>query len=263
METLLQIDGLNAWYQMGKNVLTDLSLILNQKEVVGLIGLNGAGKTTLIKILTGLHDSYTVDCIRLNKEDSRLRENAFKRYRYTVFSEDNSFQYFTFEEYLRHVFLSYKTNIDYKKVEQLCSGFQFEPYKKVLIKDLSTGNKKKVFLITGFALQPDLLILDEPVNGLDFQSTEFLYRLMRQYNTHGTLFFSSHILESICLTADRVIIMEHGSIGNIFNKGDIIPERIRGSLYLIRYLPERIDLGQVYLEEDWEDKLYEISGLKK
>lgn len=231
MEALLQISGLNAWYQQGKKVLSDLSLQLNKKEVIGLIGLNGAGKTTLIKTLTGLHDGYTAEYIKLNGNDIRLRENSFKKHRYTVFSDDNSFQYLTFEEYIRHVFLSYKKYMDMEKIELLCSGFQFEAYRNVLLKDLSTGNKKKVFLITGFSLEPELFILDEPVNGLDFQSTEYLYQVMRNYSAYGTLIFSSHILESICLTADRVIILENGSIRDIFNQGDIIPERIRGSLY--------------------------------
>ncbi len=67
---------------------------------------------------------------------------------------------------------------------------------------------KKVYLITAFALRPKLLLLDEPVNGLDFQSTEFLYQLMSGYKEHGTLLFSSHILESICLTSDRVLVLE-------------------------------------------------------
>ena len=58
-------------------------------------------------------------------------------------------------------------------VSDLIRGFHFEDYANVLLKELSTGNLKKAYLITAFALRPKLLLLDEPVNGLDFQSTEF------------------------------------------------------------------------------------------
>ena len=114
------------------------------------------------------------------------------------------FQYFTFREYLAYVSASY--NVPLPDVAGLVKGFHFEYYTDVLLRELSTGNLKKAYLITAFALRPRLLLLDEPVNGLDFQSTEFLYQLMGGYKQYGTLLFSSHILESICLTSDRVLV---------------------------------------------------------
>ena len=97
----------------------------------------------------------------------------------------------------------------------------------MLLKELSTGNLKKVYLITAFALRPELLLLDEPVNGLDFQSTEYLYRLISGYRQYGTILFSSHILESICLTSDRVLVLEHGRISRIFTGQEIQADTIR------------------------------------
>lgn len=69
--------------------------------------------------------------------------------------------------------------------------------------------------------------MDEPVNGLDFQSTEYLYQLMAAYKKHGTLLFSSHILESISLTADRVLVLENGQIKKIFQQEEINAQNIR------------------------------------
>ena len=120
-------------------------------------------------------------------------DKSFKRSRYIVFAEDRSFQYFTFREYLAYVSASY--GVPLPDVSGLVKGFHFEDYTDVLLKELSTGNLKKAYLITAFALRPKLLLLDEPVNGLDFQSTEFLYQLMGGYKQYGTLLFSSHILE--------------------------------------------------------------------
>ena len=76
-------------------------------------------------------------------------------------------------------------------------------------------------------LKPKLLILDEPVNGLDFQSTEYLYQQISSYRQYGTILFSSHILESICLTSDRVAVLEQGQIKRSFAGQEIKAEKIR------------------------------------
>lgn len=224
-EDLLKIENMKAWYHRDKNVLDSFDLQLGKNEVVGLIGLNGAGKTTFLQILSGLLDSYSVDSIYWCGKDIKLRDKHFKMERYTVFSEDNSFQYFTFWEYLAYAFGAYKKEIP--DVSALISGFHFEEYTDVLIKDLSMGNKRKVFLITAFALRLKLLLLDEPVNGLDFQSTEYLYQLIAGYKEYGTVMFSSHILESITLTSDRVLVLENGKIKQSFGQGEIDATTIR------------------------------------
>ena len=97
----------------------------------------------------------------------------------------------------------------------------------LLLKELSTGNLKEAYLITAFALKPRLLILDEPVNGLDYQSTKYLYWQINSYRKYSTILFSSHILESICLTSDRVLVLEQGQIKKSFTGQDIESGNIR------------------------------------
>ena len=228
-ENILELQNLRAWYGEGKNVLSGFSLQLRPHEVVGLIGLNGAGKTTFLKALSGLHDSFRCDSIYLNGQPVTFRDKGFKLSRYTVFAEDNSFQYFTFREYLAYASAAYKTKLP--DVTELVRGFHFEDYTDTLLKDLSTGNKKKAFLIAAFALKRPLLLLDEPVNGLDFQSTEYLYQLIAGYKEYGTVLFSSHILESITLTSDRVLVLEDGQIRQSFEGGEINAANIREALH--------------------------------
>ena len=228
-ENILELQNLSAWYSQGKNVLSDFSLQLRPHEVVGLIGLNGAGKTTFLKTLSGLHEGFRCDGIRLNGQPVAFRDKGFKLSRYTVFAEDNSFQYFTFREYLSYAAAAYKMKLP--DVAELVRGFHFEDYTDTLLKDLSTGNKKKAFLITAFTLKPELLLLDEPVNGLDFQSTEYLYQLIAGYKKYGTVLFSSHILESITLTSDRVLVLENGQIRRSFEGGEINAANIREALH--------------------------------
>ncbi len=226
---ILELQNLSAWYSQGKNVLSGFSLQLRPHEVVGLIGLNGAGKTTFLKTLSSLHEGFRCDGIRLHDRPVSFRDKDFKLSRYTVFAEDNSFQYFTFREYLSYVAAAYKTKLP--DVTELVQGFHFEDYTDTLLKDLSTGNKKKAFLITAFTLKPELLLLDEPVNGLDFQSTEYLYQLIAGYKKYGTVLFSSHILESITLTSDRVLVLEDGQIRRSFADDEINAANIREALH--------------------------------
>ena len=226
---ILELQNLCAWYSEGKNVLSDFSLQLRLHEAVGLIGLNGAGKTTFLKTLSGLHEDFRCDSIRLNGQPAVFRDKGFKLCRYTVFAEDNSFQYFTFREYLSYAAAAYKTKLP--DAAELVRGFHFEDYTDTLLKDLSTGSKKKAFLITAFALKRPLLLLDEPVNGLDFQSTEYLYQLIAGYKEHGTVLFSSHILESITLTSDRVLVLEDGQIRRSFEGSEINAANIREVLH--------------------------------
>lgn len=227
---LLVLKKVSVWYTKGRPVLDRLSMELGTNEVVGLIGLNGAGKTTLIKTLSGLIDSFQAESVLWQDQPFQFRDRKFKKERYTVFAEDHSFRFFTFREYLSYVGASYGKNLSDPEIEELVHGFHFEDYTDVLLNDLSTGNLKKVYLITAFALKPGLLMLDEPVNGLDFQSTEFLYQQISNYRQHGTVLFSSHILESICLTSDRVLVLEQGQIRQRFTGQEIEAEKIREAL---------------------------------
>ncbi len=225
---LLSVNNLTAWYGRKKMVLSDVSLELAEHETVGLIGLNGAGKTTFLQVLSGLHSTFQAENILFHGKPVKLQKKNFKRCRYTVFAEDDSFQYFTFWEYLSYVFSAYGKEVP--DVSGLMEGFGFEEYADILLRDLSTGNRKKVYLITAFALKPELLFLDEPVNGLDFESTEFLYQQISAYREFGTVLFSSHILESITLTSDRVLVLGDGKIQQTFEGGQINAADIREAL---------------------------------
>ncbi len=230
MEKLIEINNLDAWYTEEKNVLKGLNMTLEKNSIIGLLGLNGSGKTTLMNVICGLHDTYKSSEVKFAGKEIAFRDNDFKKKRYIVFSEDDSFGYFTFDEYIRFVFKTYKKKTNEQEIDELVRKFNFSEYRNATLNSLSMGNKRKAFLITGFALKPDLLLLDEPVNGLDFQSTEVLYEMISGYRKYGSILFSSHILESVTLTSDMVLILENGSISKKFVKDQINAEVIRESL---------------------------------
>lgn len=225
---LLIIKNLSAWYSPKNPVLSNFTIELGTNEIIGLIGLNGAGKTTFIKTLSGLLNGFKFEKATYHGNDFSFRDNVFKQNRYTVFDYDRSFQYFTFYEYLSYVAASYKQTLS--DISDLIEGFHFQEYTNIIFKELSTGNLKKAYLITAFALHPELLLLDEPINSLDFQSTEYLYQLIKDYKKYGTILFSSHILESICLTCDRIIILGQGYIKRSFFGDEIKAVNIRETL---------------------------------
>lgn len=230
MEKLLEIRSLNAWYTREKPVLKGLDLQLIDHSVVGLIGLNGAGKTTLMNVVCGLHRSFECGECLMNGRSFSFKDKDFMKSRYIVFSEDESFGYFSFDEYLAYVFGCYGKTPDTDYIDELVERFGFGEFRSMLIKDLSLGNRRKAYLITGFALKPELLLLDEPVNGLDFTSTETLYSLIAGYKQFGTVLFSSHILESVTLTSDKVLVLENGVIAKTYSGSEINAESIRASL---------------------------------
>ncbi len=226
--SLLSIRNMRIWYTPDTPVLNGFSLNLASNEAVGLIGLNGAGKTTLMRTIAGLLKNFRQESLLFKGSPFSFRDKDFLKNRYIVFAADRSFPYFTFREYLAYAAASYSMPLP--DVSGLVEGFQFEKYTDTLLKELSTGNLKKVFLITAFALHPALLLLDEPVNGLDFQSTEYLYQLISGYRQYGTVLFSSHILESICLTSDRILVLEQGQITKSFITKETKPDSIREAL---------------------------------
>ena len=109
--------------------------------MAGLIGLNGAGKTTFLKVLSGLLPTFRSDGICFSGAPVDFRKQDFKLCRYTVFAEDNSFSYFTFREYLAYVCAAYGKSVP--DVSELVQGFHFEEYTDTLLRELSTGNRKK------------------------------------------------------------------------------------------------------------------------
>lgn len=211
-DVLLKIDGLSIWYDKKKYIIKNAGFFITKNEILALVGMNGAGKTTLINTLTGIHSTYTLENFIFNTEKKSFENEHFKLNRIAVFSQDDSFRYWTFIEYMKFIFKTYNILINYEYIDYLIDGFNFRQYMNYMKKDLSMGNKKKFALIVAFGLQLPLLILDEPVDGLDFESTAFLYKIIREYKSYGSILMSTHIAESISEACDEVIFLDDGKI---------------------------------------------------
>ena len=198
----IYIQHLNKF--IGKqHVLKDISLTINDGEVVGLLGPNGAGKSTLMKIMVGVWEATNGEAkvpesIGFLPEQNPLYEDMYVR------------------EYLRF-FVKLRTNSQSSTshnqlVEDLIKrvGLQREANKK--IGQLSKGYRQRVGLAQAMIGEPELLILDEPTTGLDPNQLEDIRALIREMGEQRTVILSTHILQEVKQMCTRVVIINHGEI---------------------------------------------------
>ncbi|WP_296140467.1 ATP-binding cassette domain-containing protein [uncultured Anaerococcus sp.] len=209
---LLEVDNLESWYESDKNILNGCSFDIEENEIVALVGSNGSGKTTLIKTITDIHPKFDAGRINFRGKNIDFSNEDFKLNRIAVFSEDNSFKYWTFPEYNEFLHKVYNREIDQEYQNHMIENFNFSQYINKPVKELSMGNKKKFFIIAAMGLKLPLVILDEPVDGLDFEGSVFLYKIMREYKKYGSIFMASHILESITESCDTYVLLDHGKL---------------------------------------------------
>ncbi|BFL72926.1 MULTISPECIES: ATP-binding cassette domain-containing protein [Anaerococcus] len=213
-DTLFKVCNLKSWYEVQKNILDGCNFIINRNEIVALVGSNGSGKTTLIKTIMDIHHNFKVDEVEFLGKDSDFKDINFKKNRLAVFSDDTAFRYWSFWEYTEFLHKTYGKTMDRNYLEHLLEGFNFNKYEDYVLKDLSMGNRKKFYIISALGLRLPLLVLDEPVDGLDFESTVFLYEELRKYKEYGSIFMSTHILESINEVADSYVLLHNGKVSD-------------------------------------------------
>ena len=159
-------------------VLDNINLKINKGEIISFIGENGSGKSTLIKMIAGLiyPDKGS---IRINGIDNH-NKRATKNCEYVFESGQGFYGYLTAYENIRY-FLGLN-KIKFKSVKNeysfLCKQFNFYQYLNKKVDELSQGNRQKMALITSLLSQPEILILDEPTNGLDERSIDVLSKIL-------------------------------------------------------------------------------------
>ena len=203
----IHIEHLNKY--IGKqHVLREISLAINDGEVVGLLGPNGAGKSTLMKIMTGVWDATSGQLqvpksIGFLPEQNPLYEDMYVR------------------EYLRF-FVELRTSKSvplhatpytlHQQVENLINRVGLTPEANKKIGQLSKGYRQRVGLAQAMIGNPELLILDEPTTGLDPNQLEDIRTLIREMGKDRTVILSTHILQEVKQMCSRVIIIDHGEI---------------------------------------------------
>jgi ABC-2 type transport system ATP-binding protein len=194
-----------------KKVLDNISLTVSPGEIYGLIGLNGVGKTTLIKIILDLlmQDSGKVEFFGVNASITASRTNI--NYLPEKFYPS---QFLKGKEFLELALSYYGKVFDIKKAEEKASVLGLDPAAlQHTIQKYSKGMGQKLGLLSMFLCETPLLILDEPMSGLDPSARIQLKDLLNDYKKQGkTVFFSSHILSDIEEICDNIAVIHDGRI---------------------------------------------------
>lgn len=240
----IQLSNLTKYYGKSRGIL-NLNLDVKEGEFFGFIGPNGAGKSTTIRTLLGLITPSSGQA-KIFDETIRQRNPQIRSHIGYLPSEAVFYRGMKVKDLLKLSADLHHKDCSAER-EILCRRLQLDVNRKV--DELSSGNRKKVAIVSALQHQPKLLILDEPTSGLDPLMQREFFHIIRERNEQGaTVFLSSHVLSEIQRNCTRAAIIREGRI--------IACDRVEA---LSKTNAKRISVqGQVSL-----DSLEEIRDLKE
>lgn len=189
--------------------LNQINLSIKKGEIVGLLGPNGAGKSTLMKAITGAI-TFDEGTILINGVDNREDEISSKKMIGFLAENNPLYDEMYVREYLKFVANIHKIN--HKEIENVIEkvGLTLEKSKK--LKQLSKGYRQRVGLAQAILSNPEILILDEPTNGLDPNQILEIRQLISQLGKEKTIILSTHIMQEVEALCTRVLLINKGNL---------------------------------------------------
>jgi beta-exotoxin I transport system ATP-binding protein len=220
---VVDADRLTKFYGPTRGI-EDLSFRLEPGEVFGYLGPNGAGKSTTIRTMLDLIRP-TRGRIRVFGLDPRVDSAAVHARIGYVPGEFGLYERLTGAEYLR-TFAAFRGGVDEARIRGLAERLSIDLGRR--IRELSHGNKQKLGLIQAFMHEPELLVLDEPTQGLDPLVQQTFFALIDEARARGaTVFLSSHVLPEVERVCDRVAIIREGRLVTISDIGELKASALR------------------------------------
>lgn len=207
-EPAVRLNGVSKRY--GDVVAVDsLTFALQPGTLTGFLGPNGAGKTTTLRLLLGLATPSNGDALIFGRPYRDLHHPAR---RVGAVLESNDFDPGrSGRNHLR--ILALAEGIPRARVEALLELVELKPAADRPVKTYSLGMRQRLGLAAALLGEPELLVLDEPANGLDAAGVHWLRGFLRQFGASGgTVLISSHILAEVAQTVDQVLIINHGRL---------------------------------------------------
>ncbi|MDY3345184.1 ATP-binding cassette domain-containing protein [Riemerella anatipestifer] len=203
------LDIVNLTKKFGEQVaLNQINLTIQKNEIIGLLGPNGAGKSTLMKTISGVLDieegeisfngSSLVGTLDAKKKIGFLPENN------PLYTEMYVREYLELVADIHH--------ISKQRIDEVIDLVGITPEKSKKIGQLSKGYKQRVGLAQAIIHQPDLLILDEPTNGLDPNQILEIREVIKEIGRKKTVILSTHIMQEVEALCSRVILIHKGNI---------------------------------------------------
>lgn len=214
MSKAIEIINLSKTYKNGRGIC-ELSLDIEEGEIFGFLGPNGAGKTTTMKMMTGL--------IRPDRGEVKLNgisitedyEKAMKDVT-CIIETAESYSYLTAYENLKQ-FSRFYEDVDDNRIDEALKLVGMYKYKNEKTRKFSLGMKQRVGLAAAILSKPKIVVLDEPLNGLDVEGMidirNIIKKLAQEEKT--TFFISSHLIHDVELTCTRIGILYDGKMLNV------------------------------------------------
>jgi len=230
---VVEIKNLTVKYPDVK-ALDDVSFEVNEGDFLGIIGPNGAGKSTLFASMLNLHTDYE-GTIKFFGKDIRKSKNYLKQIGYVpqkpIFEKN-------FPATVKDVIkmgLENKSNTD--RIDDILQQLWIHELGDKRIGELSGGQQQRVFIAKALVHKPKLMILDEPVTGIDQQSIELFYSILRELNSKQniTIIWSSHDLDAVNQLANHVACLNrtlffHGESEKFFSDEELVKQYSEASM---------------------------------
>ena len=205
---MLEVINLRKSYRKVEAV-KDVSFSVEKGQIAIILGPNGAGKSTIIKSISGLL-KYSGEITIDNIDNKTLEAKRIISY---VPEMPSLYELLTVKEHVEFIAKAYSVEDYEDRAETLFKRFDLSDKKDKLGKELSKGMQQKVSLICGLITEPKLILLDEPMMGLDPKAIKELKKIFLELRDKGiAIIISTHIIDSIVDIWDKALIMKDGSI---------------------------------------------------
>lgn len=254
MEKLIECKSITKTFGNIK-ALNELDFNLYDGDIYGLVGANGAGKSTLLKILAGHIKESSGEVIILSENGDN--HNKVREEIGFLVENPGFYSYMTGKKNLKYQCDLKGINYD-SEIEDLAKEFKIDNALNKKVKGYSTGMRQRLGLVASMINRPKILILDEPINGLDptgiIELRNFILKINKEWNT--TIIISSHILNELSLIATRVGFIKDGHMVDELTSEEL-KER---SKMCIKLIVENEDSSKVIaiLEEELKITDYKV-----
>jgi ABC-2 type transport system ATP-binding protein len=250
----------------GKLLVSNVNLHIKKGEIYGFLGQNGAGKTTIMKMLTGIISPTTGEIELFGQKLTKTEKSGLKRVgsiiEYPIF-----FEHLTAMENLQ-LHCEYLGFYDKKAITQALEMVHLTGIEDKMVSDFSLGMKQRLGIVRAIITKPELIILDEPTNGLDpigiKDIRDLILMLKKEYGI--TFLLSSHILGEIEQVADRIGVIKDGKLVNEVTLADISKQRtdyieivtkdVEKSIYLLEY---ELQISNMKIVQDNRIRIYDLT----
>jgi energy-coupling factor transport system ATP-binding protein len=215
-EKIISIKGLRFTYDGGVQAIRDINLDIRYGEYLALVGGNGSGKTTLAKNINGLLRPTSGSVVVAGRPTNEQKVAALARIvGYAFQNPDHQLFCSSVEDEIRFgpMNLGYSEQDVHDKVEKAIEAMSLEQLRKLPPLSLRLGERRRVSIASVIAMDPDVLILDEPTTGLDAEESAELMRRLKRLNDDGkTIILITHDMKLVAEHAKRVVVISEGRI---------------------------------------------------